>query len=82
MTPEQKVIALRQDLALNEDLANLLAEVAKQMADAELRQSYKTVDASILIRQAGIAEGIEKFVTEITKAPRARSDKTGRQTRN
>ena len=65
----KELVAIRQALAVDERLVENIRHVAKAMADNELRESYKTLDAAILIRQAGIAEGIEKLARELTKAP-------------
>lgn len=69
MTPEQRINEIRKELLLNERLTTLLVEEAKHYADASLRKSYSTNDAALLIRQAGLAEGVEKFVSLITKPP-------------
>jgi len=69
VTPEQKLQRLRQELALNDVLAEAVVENAKLLADAELRASYKTLDAAALIRQAALAEGIERLAAHLTKKP-------------
>lgn len=69
MTPEQELHEVRKALALDERLAGLLASAARSFADAALRESYLTNDAATLIRQAGMAEGAEKFLKHITKPP-------------
>lgn len=71
MTPDQELAALRQELAINERVSALILSVAQHMANAELRDTYKTLDAAQMLRQTGIAEGIEKFAQQITKAPKA-----------
>lgn len=71
MTPEQKLHRLRQELAINEVLAEAITENAKLLADAELRASYKTLDAATLIRNAAFAEGVEQFAALLTKKPTA-----------
>lgn len=73
MTPDQIILEIRKELAINDRLSRLLADYAKQYADTALRISYKTNDAALLIRQAGMAEGAEQFVKEITKTPTAAS---------
>ena len=73
MTPEQRLLEVRKALAIDERLARLLVEVAEDYANTALRQSYTTNDAAMLIRQAGLAEGAEKFITHLTKAPTAAS---------
>ena len=77
MTPDQRLLELRKELLLHDRLASLLVEVARDQADAELRVMYKTLDPAAMMRQTGIAEGIEKFAKEITKAPKtSQSDKS------
>lgn len=71
MTPEQRLHELRKELARNERLASLLREVAHDYANTALRKQYQTNEAALLIRQAGLAEGAEKFVSDITKLPSA-----------
>ena len=70
MTPDQRLLELRKELLLHDRLASLLVEVARDQADAELRVMYKTLDPAAMMRQTGIAEGIEKLAREITKAPK------------
>ena len=60
MTPEQELTLVRQAFALDEAFAKAFSSVAKRMADEELRAGYKTLDAAALVRQTGIAEGIER----------------------
>lgn len=74
MTPEQKLLELRKELLLHDRLAGLLVDVARDLANAELRVMYKTLDPAALMRQTGIAEGIEKLAKEITKAPKTSHD--------
>jgi len=69
LTPEQNLTAVRQQMALDENLALMIRNAAKAYADDVLRKSYTTDDAAALIRQAGIAEGIEKFARTITSPP-------------
>lgn len=71
MTPEQKLHRLRQELALQDVLTEAILESAKQLADAELRACYRTLDAAALIRQAALAEGIERLAAYLTKKPTA-----------
>lgn len=54
---------------MDERLARLLRECAEDFANAGLRKQYQHNDAAALIRQAGLAEGAEKFIHEVTKAP-------------
>jgi hypothetical protein len=73
---EQRLNEIRKELALNSRLSQLLLDFGKDFADAALRRQYATNDAAGLIRQAGLAEGAEKFVSEITKSPStAQSDR-------
>lgn len=60
---------LRKELTASERIRELLLIASRNFADKSLRQLYKHNDASILIRQAGIAEGVELFVADITKLP-------------
>ena len=69
MTPEQTLNELRKALALDERLAGLLRQTAKVMAENELRAIYSTNDTDLIRRLAGLAQGMEKFVSEITKPP-------------
>lgn len=69
MTPEQTLNELRKALALDERLADLLRQTVKAMAVNELRAIYGTNDTDLIRRFAGVAEGMEKFVREITKPP-------------
>lgn len=69
MTPAQVLNEVRKELAINERLADLLKQVTKNLADHELRLTYQITDPSILLRQSAAAEGMERLLTEITKAP-------------
>jgi hypothetical protein len=69
VTRDQRLNEIRKELALNSRLTQLLVEFSKDFADAALRRQYSTNDAAGLIRQAGLAEGAEKFIGEITKNP-------------
>jgi hypothetical protein len=72
---EQLLLEIRKELGVNERLANLLRDYAKMYADAALRLSYTTNDGAMLIRQAGMSEGVEKFIDDVTAAPKALSEK-------
>ena len=76
MTREQRLAVIRQELALNERLAQLLVEHAKDFADTAMRKLYNaTIDAGVMVRQIGLAEGVEMFVADLTKPNKpARSD--------
>lgn len=58
---------LRKALVADERLLELLKEASKNYADTTLRKLYSTVDAAFLIRQSGMAEGVEQFINLITK---------------
>lgn len=73
MTREQRLLEVRKALAMDERLAGLLIEVAQDWANDALRRQYQTNDAATLIRQAGLAEGVEKFIHTLTKDPTAAS---------
>ena len=73
MTRDQLLLEIRKELGVNERLARLLKEFGEAFSNVALRKTYTTNDAAILIRQAGMAEGVEKFVSDITKAPAERS---------
>lgn len=68
MTNEQALQELRKAF-LDERLLGMIRQVSKAMADQELRLCYTTNEAAVLIRQAGVAEGMERLVREITKPP-------------
>lgn len=69
MNNEQALNELRKQLAADDRLVALLRQTAKAMADAELRMCYTTNEHALLIRSAGVAEGMEKLVRELTKPP-------------
>jgi hypothetical protein len=69
VTRDQRLYEVRKALALDERLAGLLKELASDYATDALRQLYHTNEPAVLIRQSGLAEGVEKFITHITKAP-------------
>lgn len=71
MTRDQLYNELRKELLANERLGKLLAEAAKDFADAALRRQYDVTDAAFLVRQSGMAQGVEMFLSEITKVPKA-----------
>lgn len=76
MTREQRLAVIRQELALNERLAQLLVEHAKDFADTAMRKLYNApIDAGVMVRQIGLAEGVEMFIADLTKPNKAaRSD--------
>ena len=67
LTPDQTMQELQKALALDERLAELLKDAAKNYADTALRYSYGTTEPAFLIRQSGMAEGVEQFIKSITK---------------
>ena len=58
---------LQKALALDERLTGLLRAAAKHYADTALRLLYGTAEPAFLIRQSGMAEGVEQFIKSITK---------------
>lgn len=70
MTPEQTLLELQKALATDERLAELMRNAAKHYADTTLRKLYSTVEPAMLIRQSGMAEGVEQFIKTITKSPK------------
>lgn len=66
MNEDQLRQELRKELSGDSRLGNMLKEYAKYYADQVLRKTYDTVDAATLIRQSGMAEGIEKFIKDTT----------------
>ena len=64
------MLELQKALAMDERLAVLLKEAAKNYADLTLRHLYGTVEPAFLIRQTGMAEGVEQFVKSLTKPPK------------
>lgn len=68
MNNEQALQELRKEFQ-DERLQGLIRQVTKAMADQELRLCYTTNESALLIRQTGVAEGMERLVREITKPP-------------
>ena len=71
MTPEQTMQEIQKALVGDERLSGLLQDAAKHYADITLRKLYSTVEPAVLIRQSGMAEGVEQFIKTITKHPTA-----------
>lgn len=69
MTPEQALKELRKELAINGRIAELLALVAKNTADQDLRRLYSQLDHSSMLRLTGAAAGVEDFIRHVTAAP-------------
>jgi hypothetical protein len=63
------MLEIQKALVGDERLAELLTEAAKSYADTALRRLYGSVEPAYLIRQSGMAEGVEQFVKSITKQP-------------
>lgn len=74
MTPAQSLLELQKALVSDERLVELLRDAAKNYADTTLRKLYGTVEPALLIRQTGMAEGVEQFIKLITKLPEAARD--------
>lgn len=69
MTPKQILQEIHKEMEGNSRLVELLKEYGKSYADAALRRLYATNDAAALIRQAGMAEGAENIITDLTQRP-------------
>jgi len=69
MTPKQILQEIHKEMEGNSRLVELLKEYGKSYADAALRRLYVTNDAAALIRQAGMAEGAENIITDLTQRP-------------
>ena len=67
MSPDQTLSELQKALVGDERLVELLKDAAKNFADTTLRMSYSTVEPALLIRQSGMAEGVEQFIKLLTK---------------
>lgn len=74
---QRRLEELRQELETNSRLRHLIAAIAKDCADAELRHLYKTNDAAVLIRGTGIAEGMEKLASHLTATRPAKRSRNG-----
>ena len=74
VTRDQLISEIRKELGVNERLSNLIKDYGKLFADTALRTTFTTNDAAMLIRQSGMAEGVERFIKDITVAPRAAHD--------
>ena len=70
MTPKQILEELHKELETNSRLRELLSEYATAYANSALRSLYTTNDAAAMIRQSGMAEGVEKFVADLTQRKR------------
>lgn len=65
MNPDQTVKQLRQELLINERVAELLKAHAKNYADAVYRKTANTTEPHDLIRLTGVAAGVENFVDSL-----------------
>lgn len=65
MTPDQTAKQLRQELLINERVAELLKAHAKNYADAVYRKTVNTTEPHDLIRLTGVAAGVENFVDSL-----------------
>ena len=75
MTPDQLLLEIRKELAINERLASLIRKAAKQSADADLRRCYSQLGHSEMLRLTGAAAGVEDFANSITAAPNKHTGK-------
>lgn len=71
MTKAQLLAEIHKELAVNSRLVHLLMEFGEHYANAALRKTYSTNEPALLIRQAGMAEGVERFISELTKASKS-----------
>lgn len=69
MTPAQVIIEIRKELAINERLADLIKQAAKQVADEDLRRCYSQLGHPEMLRLTGAAAGVEDFAKQITAGP-------------
>lgn len=70
MNQKQLLEEIHKELEVNSRLRELLIEYSKTYASAALRRLYTTNDAAAMIRQAGMAEGVETFVSDLTQRKR------------
>lgn len=66
---KQALKELRTELAVNERIATLLQQVAKDTADADLRRTYTQLDHAAMLRLTGAAAGVEDFISQIMGKP-------------
>lgn len=69
MNHKQVIIEIRKELAINERLADLIRQAAKDQADTDLRRCYSQLGHSEMLRLTGAAAGVEDFINDITAAP-------------
>lgn len=67
MNPDQIVQQLRQELLINERIADLLKAHARNYADSMYRRTVGTTDHADLVRITGVAAGVEDFVNSLVQ---------------
>lgn len=67
MTPVQVEKQLRQELQINERIADLLKAHAKNFADEMYRRTKNTTDHADMLRITGVAAGVENFVDSLVQ---------------
>lgn len=65
MNPEQVAQQLKQELLINERIAKLLREHARNSADQIYRKAGTTSDHATLVRLTGSASAIEDFIEKL-----------------
>jgi hypothetical protein len=70
LNQKQLLEEIHKELETNSRLCGLLTDYATAYASAALRRLYTTNDAAALIRQSGMAEGVEMFVADLTQRKR------------
>lgn len=65
MTPKQVKQQLCQELAINERLAKLLAQDAKNFVDEQYRKTKDVTDHAGLLRLTGVAAGVEHYIQSL-----------------
>jgi len=73
MTPKQIKQQIRQELSINERLAELIRQDAKIFADSQYRKTKDVTDHASLVRLTGVAAGVEYYID--TLLPPARQDR-------
>lgn len=69
------MLEIQKALVADERLAGLLKVASKHYADVALRKLYGSVEPAFLIRQSGMAEGVEQFIKTITAKPTTTAQK-------
>lgn len=70
MTPDQIVEQLRQELATNQRISDLLRAHAENFANMHFRKAASTMEHESMLRYTGIGIGAEAIVKDILKDPR------------